>query len=208
METSILVKLKALACKFNTSKTPLRVFFTFLKFYRWYQIVQSISNISFRSKIYHCIFYATLLSITCSVFAVCRMMSQLSFPRDGLTTYFLIVVCLFLSKVARAVDLKLAFMDLFFLKFDSTNKVKQNLMPELGKALLFPRNQGICLENWKLWWVPTTIQLSIFWWTFAQVSYLTMSANSGFCGCEEMRPFLIFANHTRSKQNKKIANNL
>ena len=77
------------------------------------------------------------------------MMSQLSFPRDGLTTYFLIVVCLFLSKVARAVDLKLAFMDLFFLKFDSTNKVTQNLIPKLGKALLFPRNQGICLENWK-----------------------------------------------------------
>ena len=142
----------------------------------------------------------------------CSMQDDVSaqfptFPRDGLTTYFLIVVCLFLSKVARAVDLKLAFMDLFFLKFDSTNKVTQNLIPKLGKALLFPRNQGICLENWKLWWVPTTIQLSIFWWTFAQVSYLTMSANSGFCGCEEMRPFLIFANHTRSKQNKKIANN-
>ena len=50
METSILVKLKALACKFNTSKTPLRVFFTFLKLYRWYQIVQSIIYTAFGTR--------------------------------------------------------------------------------------------------------------------------------------------------------------
>ena len=32
----------------------------------------------------------------------------------------------------------------------------QNPIPKLGRALLFPRNQAICLENWKLWRAPAT----------------------------------------------------
>ena len=37
-----LVKLQASACKFTKSNTPPRLFFTFLKFYKWQQIVQCI----------------------------------------------------------------------------------------------------------------------------------------------------------------------
>ena len=36
----ILVKLQAEACNFTKINTPLWVFFTFLKLYKWYQIVQ------------------------------------------------------------------------------------------------------------------------------------------------------------------------
>ena len=32
----------------------------------------------------------------------------------------------------------------------------------LDKALLFPRNQAICLKNWKLWWTPTATEFNIF----------------------------------------------
>ena len=37
------VKLQGWVCYFNKSNTPLWVFFTFLKFYKWYQIPQSAS---------------------------------------------------------------------------------------------------------------------------------------------------------------------
>ena len=40
----LLVKLQAEACNFTKSKTPPRMFFTFLKLYKWYQIAQNISN--------------------------------------------------------------------------------------------------------------------------------------------------------------------
>ena len=39
----LLVQLQSEACNFTKSNTPSWVFFTFLKFYKWYQIVQSIS---------------------------------------------------------------------------------------------------------------------------------------------------------------------
>ena len=45
----------------------------------------------------------------------------------------------------------------------------------LNKALLFLRNQVICLKNWKLWRVPTTIEFNIVCWSFAHVSVLPMS---------------------------------
>ena len=41
----------------------------------------------------------------------------------------------------------------------------------LGKALLFPRNQVICLKNWKFWRTLTTIKFDIFCWNFAHVTY-------------------------------------
>ena len=40
----LLVKLQASACNFTKSNTPRWVFFTFFKLYKWYQIVQNISN--------------------------------------------------------------------------------------------------------------------------------------------------------------------
>ena len=45
----------------------------------------------------------------------------------------------------------------------------------LNKALLFSRNQIFCLKIWKLWQAPTTLQLNIFCWNFAYVSYLPPS---------------------------------
>ena len=41
--------------------------------------------------------------------------------------------------VTRVINLKLA--------FTNTNQVIQNLIPKLNKALLFLRNQVICLKN-------------------------------------------------------------
>ena len=90
----------------------------------------------------------------------------------------------------------------------------------LDKALLFPKNQAMCLKNWKLWRAPTTTEFYIFYWNFAHVSYLTVSTNacSGFFfilfrswvvnknvkdECVETKPFLIFASNSRSEQNKK-----
>ena len=39
----LLVKLQASACNYTKSNTPLWVFFTFLKLYKWYQIVQRVT---------------------------------------------------------------------------------------------------------------------------------------------------------------------
>ena len=41
----LLVELKASACKFTKSNTPLCVFSNFLKLCRWYQIAQRISHV-------------------------------------------------------------------------------------------------------------------------------------------------------------------
>ena len=78
----------------------------------------------------------------------------------------------------------------------------------LEKALLFPRNQAICLRNWKLWRAPISTKFNIFCWNFAHVSYLTMSAKECINKnvkneCLETSSFLIFANNSRSKQNEK-----
>ena len=90
----------------------------------------------------------------------------------------------------------------------------------LGKALWFPRNQVICLKNWKLWWAPTTVQFNIFCWNFTYVSVLPVYAKAcvgffiilfrswviykpGLCECVETRSFLILVNNSSSKQNKK-----
>ena len=75
-------------------------------------------------------------------------------------------------KVARVVSLKSAFTDwFFFYNLYNTNKVKQNPIPK-DEALLFPRNQVICLQNWKLWRAPTVTEFNIFCWNFANVSSL------------------------------------
>ena len=85
---------------------------------------------------------------------------------------------------------------------------------------LMPRNQIFCVKNWKLWRAPTTIEFNILCWNFAHVFYLVMStkACAGFFlilfrswvtdksvkhEFAETRSFLIFANNSRSKQNKK-----
>ena len=122
-------------------------------------------------------------------------------------------------KVARVVSLKLAFAGWFFYNLVILIKLCKIRYLNLEKAL-FPRNQVICLKNWKFWRGPTTITFNIFCWNFAHVSYLTMSTKGclGFFfilfrswvinknvknACVETRSVFIFANNSRFKQNKK-----
>ena len=85
-------------------------------------------------------------------------------------------------KVAYMVNLKLAFTDWFFHNLIILIKLYKIRYLNLDKALLFPRNQVICLKNWKLWRASTTIEFHTFCWNFAHVSYLTMPTKrcSGF----------------------------
>ena len=96
----------------------------------------------------------------------------------------------------------------------------------LGKALLFPRNQTIYLKNWNLWWAPTTTEFNIFCWSFTRVSYLPVyiKACSGFflfcldlellinliaVNCLETRVFILFWRITHILNKiKKILNTL
>ena len=84
-------------------------------------------------------------------------------------------------KVARVVKLKLAFVEWFFYNLVILIKL-QNSLPKFRQALLFPRNQAICLKISKFWRAPTATKFNIFFWNYAHVSYLRMSANwySGF----------------------------
>ena len=76
-----------------------------------------------------------------------------------------------LFKVARVVNLELAFTVWCFDNLVLLIKLCKIRYLNLDK--LFPRNQVICLKNWKR--APTTIKFNIFCWNFAHVSYLTMS---------------------------------
>ena len=88
-------------------------------------------------------------------------------------------------KVARVVKLKLNFMEWFFCNLVILITLYKIRYLNLDKALLFPRNQAICLKNRKLWRAPTTTMFNIFGWNFAHVSYLAISTK----GCS--RFFLI-----------------
>ena len=57
----------------------------------------------------------------------------------------------------------------------------------ISKALLFPRNQVICLKNWKFWRAPINIEFNVFWWNFAHVFYLKMSTE----GCSGLLIFCL-----------------
>ena len=50
-------------------------------------------------------------------------------------------------KVPRVVKLKLAFMESFFYNLVMLIKLYKIRYLDLDKALLFPRNQAICLKN-------------------------------------------------------------
>ena len=75
------------------------------------------------------------------------------------------------------VKLKLAFMEWFFYNVVILIKLYKIQYLNLHKALFYPRNQAICLKNWKLWGAPTT----------TNVSYLTMSTK----GCSEFFKFYL-----------------
>ena len=76
--------------------------------------------------------------------------------------------------VARVINLKLAFRDWFFYDLILVKLCEIRYL-NLCKALLFPRNQVICLKDWKLWRTPTTIKTNIFCWNFAHVSYFLLT---------------------------------
>ena len=78
-------------------------------------------------------------------------------------------------KLAPVAKLKLIFTEWFFYNLMVLIKLCKIRHLNLDKALLFPRNQIICLKKWKIWRAPTTVKLNIFSWNFAHVSYLMMS---------------------------------
>ena len=47
------------------------------------------------------------------------------------------------------VDIKMFFYSLVFIWFDNINKIMQNPIKNVDKALLFSRNQVFCMKNWK-----------------------------------------------------------
>ena len=73
------------------------------------------------------------------------------------------------------VNIKLGFMDWFLYYFIILIKECKIPYKTLDNALLFSRNEVLCLKNWKLWQAPTTQEFNIFCWNFAHVSYLPMS---------------------------------
>ena len=73
-------------------------------------------------------------------------------------------------KVACVVNIKLGFMDQLFCNFIMLIKLCKIQYWNFDKALAFPRNQIICLKNWKPWWTPTGVKFNILGWIFAHVS--------------------------------------
>ena len=64
--------------------------------------------------------------------------------------------------MARVVNLKLVFRNWFFYNLIILTNLCKIQYLNLYKALLFPRNQAICLKNRKLWRALTTIKFNIF----------------------------------------------
>ena len=111
-------------------------------------------------------------------------------------------------------------MEWFFYNLVILIKLHKICYVNLDKALLFSRNQAIFLKNWKLWRAPSTTKFNIFCWKFC-THFLHNNVYKRVCGlffillrswvinknikneCEETRSFLIFANNSRSQQNKK-----
>ena len=84
------------------------------------------------------------------------------YKRNSDTNVFLCIFQIF--KLACVVKLKLAFIEWFFYNLVILIKLYKIRYLNLDKALLFPRNQAICLKNWKLWRAPTTTKFNIFCW--------------------------------------------
>ena len=116
-------------------------------------------------------------------------------------------------KVARVVKLKLTFMEWFFYNLVILIKLYKIWYLNLDKALLFLRNQAICLKNWKLWRAPTAtkffllefctrfllnnVSKSVFEIFFILFRSWVINKNVKN-QCVETRFFFIFANNPRS----------
>ena len=78
-------------------------------------------------------------------------------------------------RVARLVNIKLSFTDQLFCNLIMLINWCKIQYLNLEKALVLPRSQIICLENWELWRAPTTVEFNIYCWNFVRVSVLRMS---------------------------------
>ena len=105
---------------------------------------------------------------------ICQIYHWSSWERNSLDLIFS-TNSSFFFKVARVVQLKLAFMEWFFYDLVILIKLYKIRYLNLDKALWFPRNQAICLKNWKLWRASTALKFNNFCLNFAHVSCLTMS---------------------------------
>ena len=74
----------------------------------------------------------------------------------------------------------------------------------LDKALLLSRNQVFCLTDGKLWRAPTILQLNIFCWNFAHVSYLPISTN----GCSGLFFFSLDLELFEKNKKREVCLNL
>ena len=68
----------------------------------------------------------------------------------------ILIFNIFCESFRNIISLKLTFMELFFYNLVILIKLFKIRYLNLDKALLFPRNQAICLKNWKLWRASTT----------------------------------------------------
>ena len=57
----------------------------------------------------------------------------------------------------------------------------ENAMQTFRQSFVVFEKPGILSENLKIWRAPTTIQLNIFCWNFAHISYVPVSTH-GFAG--------------------------
>ena len=117
--------------------------------------------------------------------------------------------------MAPVVKLKLAFMEWFFYNLVILIKLYKIRYLNLDKALLFPRNQAICLKNWKIWRAPTTTKFNICCWNVTsqclqkdvRIFFIFLRSwvinKSVKNKCVKTRSFFIFANISRSKSKKK-----
>ena len=118
------------------------------------------------------------------------------------------------------VSLKLAFTGWFFYNRVTLITLYKIWYLNLDKAVLFPRNQVICLKNWNLWQGPTTIKFNFFFLKFCTdflLSNVYKRVFRIFLFCLDLKSlieikkkracrkwvFFIFANNSRYKQNKK-----
>ena len=54
----------------------------------------------------------------------------------------------------------------------------QNPILKFRQSSCISEKPGYCLKNLKLWRAPTTVEIIIFGWNFAQVSVLRMSTKA------------------------------
>ena len=84
-------------------------------------------------------------------------------------------------KVACVVNIKLGFMDQLFCNFIMLIKLCKIQYWNFDKALAFPRNQIICLKNWKPWRTPTAVKFNILGVKSLHMFCLT-NVNKRVCG--------------------------